>query len=142
MSGKAALLERYGERNLRWYDRVTLITQLAAFTVGFLQMKHVAAGFVTNYGGDITGTLMIQLMLARTVFAVRSRAFLLASLVAWGGSLAWELCQLVDFAGTPLAFTSGTFDPLDILAYTAAVMIGALIDLLARTRRTTGSAAA
>jgi hypothetical protein len=131
-STHARLVARYGARNLRLYDAFTAALWVAVVWVGTLQSRGVHAGFVTNQGGDVAGTLVIQLMLARTLFARTSRGFLWATGVAWFGSVAWECCQLLDLAGTPLGITRGVFDPLDLVAYTVAVAIGLGVDRAAR----------
>ncbi len=38
-----------------------------------------------------------------------------------GACYAWEFRQLHNFEGTPLFFTRGTFDPLDLLSYSLGV---------------------
>lgn len=95
--------------------------------IGGLQMYHVRAGALTSYGADLLAPPWMYMMFRMGRWKLGPVS---ALLVVFLGCLAWELAQRHDFSGTPLAITRGTFDPLDIAAYAAGLVVTFVIDLV------------
>src|SRR5262245_12954671 len=93
------------------------ISMCLALCIGALQMYRVRAGFVTDYGADLLGTVWLYAMtrLGWTIVQ-RGRA-------ASGGAAAlivFALCTLSECAQRSRLFP-GRYDPYDILAFGVAV---------------------
>ena len=104
---------------LKW---VTYLGFYLTLLVGGLQMYRVPAGFLTNYGGDIAGPLFLYGAMRRgkTVFhhfTKRIPGPAASAILLFAACAAWEICQIFNWAGTPLVITRGRFDPYDLLAY-------------------------
>jgi hypothetical protein len=105
---------------------VVNLAWLPALAVGALQMLHVRAGALTDYGADFFGPIAVYA-------SIRSNGSILrwltkkppsatsSALIVLSGCAAWEVCQLFDLSGTPLAITKGHFDPWDLAAYAIGV---------------------
>jgi hypothetical protein len=112
----------------RQFGRLLNAYFVAVFVgIGGLQMYGVNAGLLTSYGADLLAPPWLYLMFRMGRRKIRPVP---ALLVVFLGCLAWELAQLRDFSGTPLAISRGTFDPLDIIAYAAGLLAIFAIDLL------------
>jgi hypothetical protein len=97
-------------------------------TVGLLQMFRVKAGFITDYGADLIAPVMLY-------YSTRSGKTILSGIfkkrlneiqtfiLIWSLCIIWETLQKFDLSGTPLVITRGTFDPLDIVAYTLTLLV-------------------
>jgi hypothetical protein len=103
--------------------------------VGALQMGHVHAGFVTNYGADVVCPALLYVLVRRRTMV----PFNLLHMRPPPGAAAacilipcfvWEVLQRYDLSGTPLAFARGHFDPLDLVAYAVGVAVVAIPDFL------------
>lgn len=94
--------------------------------IGGLQMRHVNAGLLTNYGADALAPPIIY-------FAFRGGRIRLRPFVSFAVVLAacflWEWSQRYDLRGTPLVIAHGTFDPYDLVAYTVGLLAVYAIDL-------------
>jgi hypothetical protein len=103
--------------------------------VGALQMAHVHAGFVTNYGADVVCPALLYVLVRRrkmipfNLLHVRPRPLAAAACILIP-CFVWEILQRYDLSGTPLAITRGHFDPLDLAAYAIGVAVVAVPDLL------------
>jgi hypothetical protein len=98
--------------------------------IGGLQMYHVDAGLLTDYGADLLAPPWMYLSLrGRPRRASRLKRVLglwrpLRRLIfVLAGCFVWEWLQRYDFSGTPLAITRGRFDPFDLLAYTLGLVV-------------------
>jgi hypothetical protein len=95
-----------------------------ALAIGALQTFRIRAGIVTDYGADIFGTAWLYGMFrqGRTVFQ-RGRGLRAdtTTLLVFIGCAVSELGQLVDLI-------PGVFDPLDLLAYGASVLLCYAVD--------------
>ena len=99
---------------------------VATGTVAALQMAHIRAGLVTSAGADLMCPALLYIVTRRDQTLLR-RVLPLhlgpdqAAALNLIACYAWEFCQRYDLRGTPLFFTHGTFDPMDLLAYTVGV---------------------
>lgn len=94
--------------------------------IGGLQMYDVDAGVLTSYGADLLAPPYLYVMFRRGRLHLGPSAALIG---VFGGCALWEWAQRYDFSGTPLAITRGTFDPLDLVAYAAGLIVCHIIDL-------------
>jgi hypothetical protein len=108
---------------------------VATGTVAALQMAHIRAGLVTSAGADVLCPALLYIVTRRDQTLLR-RVLPLhlgpdqAAALNLIACYAWEFCQRYDLRGTPLFFTHGTFDPMDLLAYTVGVAAVYLPDRL------------
>ena len=113
-------------------DRVTpsrifdVLAWGAFIGIGALQMAHVRAGVVTNYGADLVcPALLYVLARRRSMIPFNWLRYRPSPTVAAVSILipcfVWEILQRYDLSGTPLAVTRGHFDPLDLVAYAVGV---------------------
>ena len=114
---------------------VTNLLWLPAIAVGAMQMLDVRAGLLTNQGADFFGPIALYASIRNggTVlrwFARRTPSRAASASIVLVCCVAWELCQLYDFSGTPLVITAGRFDPWDLLAYVAGVVAAAGVERL------------
>ncbi len=105
---KAALDAGLGPRAVRVLDWLGLLIVVLVNVVGQLQTRRVDAGWITSYGGDIVGPMMVWWGARRTLFATTRAAAEWSAASVLAGCCAWELCQGYDLSGTPLAITEGT----------------------------------
>ena len=115
---------------------------LPALAIGALQMLHVQAGALTNWGADFFAPIALYGSL-RTSDAIprwfQPPSPLLSAVIVFAGCLAWEICQRFDFRGTLLATTVGQYDPIDIAAYALAVAVAFGTEtLVSRSRQAPG----
>ncbi len=111
----------------RRYTMFLNIYFVAVFVgIGGLQMYRVNAGFLTNYGADLFAPPYMYLSLRGGRFRLRS---LTALATVLGGCFLWEWLQRYDLGGTPLGITRGSFDPLDLLAYTVGLLVSYVVDV-------------
>jgi hypothetical protein len=106
----------------RYLKRVMYLGLYLTLLVGGLQMYHFPAGFLTNYGGDIAGPLLLYgaMRQGKTIFHHIWKHIpgpLFSGLSLFAACAAWEFCQLFNLAGTPLVITRGRFDPYDLITY-------------------------
>jgi len=94
--------------------------------IGGLQMYHVDAGPLTDYGADLLAPPYLYVMFRQGRLRLGSLG---ALITVFGGCALWEWAQRYDFTGTPLAITRGTFDPLDLAAYAAGLIICFIVDV-------------
>ena len=87
-------------------------TVVSALTIGALQMFHVRAGWLTNYGADVFGTAWLYAMFrqGRTVFGSGQMS------ASGAAGFVFLGCALSEFAQRT-AWFPGTFDPLDLVAF-------------------------
>ena len=109
---------------------------LPALAVGALQMYRVNAGVLTAYGADFFGPIALYASLRANGtllrrFFSRPPSPAVSAAIVIIGCVAWEWCQRYDFSGTPLLITRGTFDPYDIVAYFASVVVAFITEKLA-----------
>jgi len=108
---------------LRWLTWIGFVP--AMFSV-ILQMNSVHGGFLTNYLADLAGpiwcygTIRQKKTLFKKVLSKVSTPGFAAIFVFLVGT-SWEVCQAIDFSGTPLGITRGRFDPLDIVAFAVSL---------------------
>ena len=112
---------------------------LPALAVGALQMYRVDAGAITDYGADFFGPIALYASFRAHATVVRwfmkkAPPPLVSAAIVLAGCVLWELCQLRDFTGTPLAITRGRFDPGDLAAYVAGVAVACGTDLILQRR--------
>lgn len=99
---------------------------VATAIVAALQMAHIRAGIVTSAGADVLCPALLYIAIRREstllhrVWPRRLSPDQAAALIL-AACYGWEFCQRYDLRGTPLFFTRGTFDPMDLLAYTLGV---------------------
>jgi hypothetical protein len=103
-----------------------------------LQMARIRVGALTAQGADIACPALLYIMMRRNKTLLRRiRSERPSPELAAGALLAacygWEFCQRYNFEGTPLVITRGTFDVLDLAAYTAGIGVPYLIDKLGRS---------
>lgn len=111
----------------RRYQIILNIYSVAVFVgIGGLQMYRINAGFLTNYGADLLAPPYLYLVLRGGRLRLGS---LTALAVVLGGCFLWEWMQRYDLAGTPLGITRGSFDPLDLLAYTLGLLLSYIVDI-------------
>lgn len=101
--------------------------------VAALQMARIRVPVFTDYGADVACPLALYVLARRRVMLPFNILKLrpspvLAALSVLIPCYIWEFCQRYDLSGTPLFFTKGHFDPLDLVAYTLAVGIPFLLD--------------
>ena len=104
---------------------------------GALQMYHVRGGWVTSYGADLFGPAWMYWMkrgtgpgrLYRKWIGPERPSPAKVAIVIFLLCLAWEVSQLFDWSGTPLAITHGRFDAWDIASYAVSLALCYLIDL-------------
>ncbi len=112
----------------RWPTILANVLWLPALAVGALQMYRVRAGVLTSYGADFLGPIALYAScrtngtIARW-FIQKAPSPAASAAIVLAGCVSWELCQLHDFTGTPLAITRGRFDPLDLAAYVLGVAL-------------------
>ena len=101
--------------------------------VAALQMAHIRLGLLTSQGADLLCPALLYLVTRRNQTVLKrlwrgqpSSAQVAAILL--GACYLWEFCQRYDLQGTPLAITRGTFDPMELLAYTLGVAAAYLPD--------------
>ena len=94
--------------------------------IGGLQMYHVDAGFVTQYGADLLAPPYLYVVSRRGRLRF-SPAVALGTVL--GCCVLWEVAQRWDFTGTPLVITRGTFDPYDLVAYAAGLLACCVADV-------------
>lgn len=123
--------------------RGSLLANLAwlpALAVGGLQMFGIDAGALTQWGADLFGPIALYVSM-RTGGTVMNRFMktpsspLASAAIVVALCTAWEICQLFDFSGTPLAITAGRFDPIDLAAYAAGAAIGFGVELAWRRQQ-------
>jgi len=119
-----------GDTTVRVLDWLSLVVWGAVVVVGVLQARQVNKGWLTSYGGDVFGPIPFWWGLRRTVFASLTYGAEIAVLTQLIGCFAWEFCQRLDLSHTILFITKGTFDPLDVVAYTVTLMACYSLDRL------------
>jgi hypothetical protein len=89
-----------------------------ALAVGALQMYHVHAGLLTDYGADLFGTAWLYAMArsGRTIFQ-RGRVISATS----AATIVFGLCTISEF-GQRMHLVPGRYDPYDIATYAVAVL--------------------
>jgi hypothetical protein len=94
-----------------------------ALGVGALQMFHVRAGVLTNYGADIFGTGWLYAIFrqGKSLYPRRELSPELTSAFVFLGCAASEFGQL-------WRVVPGTFDPFDLVAYGVTVLACYLVD--------------
>ncbi|MDG2149613.1 MAG: hypothetical protein P8N09_08815 [Planctomycetota bacterium] len=104
--------------------------------IGMLQARGEDRGWITSYGGDVLSPLFLQWMFRRTLFACHRWGAEIATVCVLVACFAWEWAQIYPLSGTALNFVSGTFDPYDLLAYSAALATGYALERAARRKTT------
>jgi hypothetical protein len=100
-------------------------------------MARVNGGFITNYLADLAGpawmygALRLHVTVLKYLYRPVPSPALAAIFVFLVGTI-WEILQAFDLSGTVLAITRGRFDPLDIVAYAASLLVCFLIDVRAQ----------
>ncbi|MEO8200291.1 MAG: hypothetical protein ABI679_07215 [Gemmatimonadota bacterium] len=112
----------------------------AFIAFGAMDMAGVHGGLLTSYGADVVCPAMLYVVSRRGQSVLRwvtgkRPTPEVAALAVLAGSFAWELNQRYRLGGALLALTRGTFDPLDLLAYTAGVVAVYLADRLSLRKR-------
>jgi hypothetical protein len=126
---------------------VVNLAWLPALAVGALQMVHVRAGALTDYGADFFGPIALYAStrshgsILRWVFSKGAPSAPLSAVIVLAGCVAWEFCQLFDLSGTPLAITKGHFDPGDLAAYAIGVATAFATEKAYLRKRRTDAAA-
>jgi hypothetical protein len=109
------------------------ITWAIFISIGLLQMFRIREGFITNYGADIVCTGLLY-YLTRTNKTVLKRVTKTppTEIQTAVGLLAccfiWEFLQKFNMSGSAFFFTRGTFDPMDLLAYSVTILICYYLD--------------
>ena len=100
-----------------------LCSVTTALLVGALQMFHVRAGVLTNYGADVFGTAWLYAIFrqGKALYPRRVLSPELTSAIVFIGCAVSEL-------GQRWRFVPGTFDPMDLVAYGVAVAICWFVD--------------
>ena len=111
-----------GKTAVRVLDWISIPVIVLVMWVGTMQSQNVNGGWVTNYGADIIGPISFWWCTRRTIFASVKFGAEIAILVQLVGCFVWEFCQRFDLSNTVLFFTKGTFDPLDLVTYSATLM--------------------
>src|SRR5262249_14712279 len=106
---------------------------VATGTVAALQMANIRAGLVTSEGADFLCPALLYIVTRRNQTVLtrvwpRRPSAEQAAVIILSACYAWEFCQCYNFQSTPLAITRGTFDPMDLLAYTLGVAAAYLPD--------------
>ena len=105
----------------------------ATGVVAALQMANIRAGLLTSAGADFLCPALLYIVTRRDQTLLRrlmprrltpDQAAALTLIACF----AWEFCQRYDLRGTPLFFTHGTFDPIDLLAYILGIATAYLPD--------------
>ena len=116
--------------------KITMVALVTATgVVAALQMAHMRVGIFTSQGADVLCPALLYIVmrrnqtLPRRVWRSRPSAGQAAAMVL-GACYAREFCQRYNLQGTPLAITRGTFDTMDLLAYTLGVAAVYLPDRL------------
>src|SRR5262245_41654710 len=109
-SGRTAVIASQATRAGRQFYRISMCLALC---IGALQMYRVRAGFVTNYGADLLGTVWLYAMTRLGCTVVQRGRAASAGAV---GSIIFSLCTLSEFAQRS-QFLPGRYDPYDILAF-------------------------
>src|SRR5262245_8352318 len=113
-SGRTAVIASQATRAGRQFYRISMCLALC---IGALQMYRVRAGFVTNYGADLLGTVWLYAM-TRLGWTVVQRGR--AASAGAAALIVFALCTLSEFAQR-WRFLPGRYDPYDILAFGVAV---------------------
>lgn len=124
--------EHPSRRRYRFF--LNLLALVAFAGIGGMQMFGVDGGPVTNFGADLLAPPILYFSTREGYGSRRNgrvwRMGPLGSLLLVFGLCAlWEVAQMFDFSGTPLAVTRGTFDPLDLLAYAAGLVAAYYVDV-------------
>lgn len=104
-----------------------------------MQMRGKNGGFITNYLADLAGPMWFYAMtrqhttLLRYIYRPVPSPLQAAVFVFIVGTV-WEVCEGFDFSGTILAITRGRFDPYDILAYAASLIVCYAVDTCVRRK--------
>ena len=97
--------------------------------VGYLQSRHINAGFWTNYGGDVIGPVWLYSALRQLkIYRKRHPSPEIAAAGLFAACFLWEWCQRYDLRGTVLGITRGSFDPYDVLSYAASLALAYAVD--------------
>jgi hypothetical protein len=109
-----------------WDIGLTVYFLVVFVGIGGLQMYRVNAGWLTSYGADLLAPPYLYVMFR----SGRLRLSALTALaVVLGSCFLWEWLQRYDLGGTPLGITHGTFDPVDLLAYTVGLLATYVVDV-------------
>lgn len=126
----------------RYRVALNLYFVLVFVGIGGLQMYQVDAGYLTSYGADLLAPPWIYLAMrgdrgqgTRLTRALGVTSPLTRFLFVLGACFLWEWLQRYDLSGTPLAITRGHFDPYDMLAYTAGLLVTFGVETLWLRRR-------
>ncbi|BCS32451.2 hypothetical protein TBR22_A16650 [Luteitalea sp. TBR-22] len=86
-------------------------------------MQHVRGGWITNYGADVFGTAWVYAIVrqGRTTFRWPAMAPWVAGAFVLAGCVATEVAQ---------RWLPGTFDPYDLVAFTATIVGCVALDLV------------
>ncbi|WP_239492489.1 hypothetical protein [Luteitalea sp. TBR-22] len=103
-----------------WFYHAAFASSLI---VGALQMQHVRGGWITNYGADVFGTAWVYAIVrqGRTTFRWPAMAPWVAGAFVLAGCVATEVAQ---------RWLPGTFDPYDLVAFTATIVGCVALDLV------------
>ncbi len=132
--GDRLLVEQYGRKSVVLLDWLSVGLMGLCFWIGQEQSGSLKPTFLTSYGADLIGPWALQWPLTRTLFRRLRSGAAISSLLILVGCFAWEFCQLYGLTTGPLAITGGTFDKLDLVAYSLSIAFGYRVDRLARQR--------
>ncbi len=97
--------------------------------IGYLQSRHINAGFWTNYAADIIGPIwMYSAFRQMKIIKQRRPSPEIAALSIFAACFLWEWCQRYDLSGTLLGITRGSFDPYDVLSYAVSLLVAYGVD--------------
>jgi hypothetical protein len=105
----------------RWFYRIALAT---ALTVGLLQMYHVRAGLLTNYGADVFGTMWLYAM-TRLGWTVVQRGRTASPQLS--AAIVFFACGASEF-GQRLHWVPGYYDPWDVIAFGLSVVASVALE--------------
>lgn len=114
----AASLTSTASSSGRLFYRASMVSALA---IGALQMFHVRAGVLTNYGADLFGTAWLYAM-TRLGWTVVQRGR--PASAATAATVIFVLCAVSE-VGQHTGVVPGHYDPYDVLTF--AVAIGACL---------------
>jgi hypothetical protein len=124
MGGARVVADTARERRMRLLANAYFLVVFAG--IGGLQMYHVDAGPLTDWGADLFGPPCLYIAFRSGRWRLGPTA---SALTVFGGCFAWEWAQRWDLSGTPLFFTRGRFDSVDVAAYALGVLGSWLLDV-------------
>lgn len=107
----------------RLFHRVSLASSLL---IGGLQMFHVRAGWLTNYGADLFGTAWLY-AIVRLGYAVFQRGR--PANAATAATLIFVSCTVSEL-GQRVHLVPGHYEPLDIGAFALAIAVSLALERL------------